>query len=178
MPIRSSWTTTIPAGHRTFDPSNGGPPCPSDRSRVTDLTAYGGLFLSALVAATLLPAQSELLLAALLRSGDWSTSGLLLSASVGNVLGSVVNYGLGRGAEAFRDRRWFPATAAGLARAQRWYSRYGHWSLLLSWMPIVGDPITVAAGLLREPMWRFLLLVTIAKVGRYVVLTIAVLGLE
>ena len=144
---------------------------------MTGLAAYGGLFLSALVAATVLPAQSELVLAALLRSGDWSTAGLLLSASVGNVLGSVVNYGLGRRAEAFRDRRWFPASTAGLARAQRWYHRYGYWSLLLSWMPIVGDPITVAAGLLREPIWRFILLVTIAKVGRYVLLTIAVLGI-
>ncbi|WP_299845794.1 YqaA family protein [uncultured Jannaschia sp.] len=145
---------------------------------MTGLAAYGGLFLSALVAATVLPAQSEFLLAALLRSGDWSTSGLLVSASVGNVLGSVINYGLGRGAEAFRDRRWFPASAAALARAQRWYGRYGHWSLLLSWMPIIGDPITVAAGLLREPIWRFLLLVTIAKVGRYLVLMIAVLGIN
>nr|WP_299653729.1 YqaA family protein [uncultured Jannaschia sp.] len=143
---------------------------------MTELAAYGGLFLSALVAATMLPAQSELVLAALLRSGDWSTSGLLASASVGNVLGSLVNYGLGRGAETFRDRRWFPASATALVRAQRWYRRYGRWSLLLSWMPIIGDPLTVAAGLLREPIWRFLLLVTIAKVGRYVVLTIAVLG--
>ncbi len=139
---------------------------------MTEFTAYGGLFLSALIAATVLPAQSELLLAALLRSGDWSTSGLLASASVGNVFGSLLNYGLGRGAEAFSDRRWFPASAAALARAQRWYGRYGRWSLLLSW----SDPLTVAAGLLREPIWGFLLLVTIAKVGRYVVLTIAVLG--
>ena len=143
---------------------------------MTEFTAYGGLFLSALIAATVLPAQSELLLAALLRSGDWSTSGLLASASVGNVFGSLLNYGLGRGAEAFSDRRWFPASAAALARAQRWYGRYGRWSLLLSWMPVIGDPLTVAAGLLREPIWGFLLLVTIAKVGRYVVLTIAVLG--
>ncbi|WP_367180611.1 YqaA family protein, partial [uncultured Jannaschia sp.] len=97
--------TTILAGHRYFGPSNGGPLRSFDRNQVTELTAYGGLFLSALVAATVLPAQSELLLAALLRSGDWSTAGLLASASVGNVLGSLVNYGLGRGAETFRDRR-------------------------------------------------------------------------
>ncbi|MCR9148580.1 MAG: DedA family protein [Rhodobacteraceae bacterium] len=145
---------------------------------MTGLTVYGGLFLSALVAATILPAQSEIVLAALLRSGEWSTWGLLLSASIGNVLGSLINYGLGRWAETFSDRRWFPASAPALARARRWYAKYGRWSLLLSWMPIVGDPLTVAAGLLREPMWRFLLLVTIAKVGRYVVLAIAVLGLR
>lgn len=145
---------------------------------VTGLTVYGGLFLSALVAATIFPAQSEIVLAALLRSGEWSIWGLLLSASIGNVLGSLINYGLGRWAETFSDRRWFPASAPALARARRWYAKYGRWSLLLSWMPIVGDPLTVAAGLLREPIWRFLLLVTIAKVGRYVVLAIAVLGLR
>ncbi|WP_339690436.1 hypothetical protein [Celeribacter baekdonensis] len=64
-----------------------------------------------------------------------------------------------------------------LARAHRWYAKYERWSLLLSWMSIVGAPLTVAVGLLREPIWRFLLLVTIAKVGRDVVLTIAVLGI-
>lgn len=135
-----------------------------------DVYAYGGLFLSALIAATILPAQSEIVLVTLLRSGEWSTLGLLASASIGNVLGALVNYALGRSAETFRDRRWFPASPKALHRAQDWYGRYGRWSLLLSWVPIVGDPITVAAGLLREPLWRFLLLVTIAKVGRYLVL--------
>lgn len=178
MPIRSSWTTSIPAGRLTFDPADGGSQVPFDRTLVTGLTAYGGLFLSALIAATILPAQSEIVLAALLRSGEWSIWALLVSASIGNVLGSLINYGLGRGAETFSDRRWFPASATALARAQRWYARYGRWSLLLSWMPIVGDPLTVAAGLLREPIWRFLLLVTIAKVGRYAILAVVVLGFE
>ncbi len=135
-----------------------------------DVYAYGGLFLSALIAATILPAQSEIVLVTLLLSGEWSIWGLLVSASVGNVLGSVINYALGRSAEAFRDRRWFPANPRALRRARDWYGRFGRWSLLLSWVPIVGDPLTVAAGLLREPLWRFLLLVTIAKVGRYLVL--------
>lgn len=178
MPIRSSWTTSIPAGRRTFEPAGGDSQVPFDRSPVTGLTAYGGLFLSALIAATILPAQSEIVLAALLRSGEWSIWGLLFSASIGNVLGSLINYGLGRGAETFSDRPWFPASATALARAQRWYAKYGRWSLLLSWMPIVGDPLTVAAGLLREPIWRFLLLVTIAKVGRYAILAVVVLGFE
>lgn len=133
--------------------------------------AYGGLFLSALIAATILPAQSEVVLVTLLLSGDWSVWGLLAVASAGNILGSVINYALGRSADAFRDRRWFPASPEALRRARSWYGKYGHWSLLLSWAPILGDPITVAAGLLREPLWRFVLLVTVAKVGRYAVLT-------
>ena len=143
---------------------------------MTALYAYGGLFVSALVAATILPAQSELVLAALLRSGEWSTAGLLAAASIGNVLGSVMNYLLGRAAGRLGRRRWFPANSVALERAEGRYHRYGRWSLLLSWVPIVGDPITVVAGLLREPFWSFLVLVATAKVGRYLLLAAVVLN--
>ena len=143
---------------------------------MTALAAYGGLFLSAMIAATILPAQSELVLVSLLLSGDFSTLGLLLSASIGNVLGSVINYFLGRFSNRFIGTRWFPAKPAALARARGWYSRYGRYSLLLSWMPIIGDPITVAAGVMREPLWRLVLLVTVAKVGRYLVVAALALG--
>ncbi|SON55378.1 Inner membrane protein YqaA [Hartmannibacter diazotrophicus] len=143
---------------------------------MTDLAVYSGLFLSALIAATILPMQSEAALAGLLLAGSHPVWVLVLAASVGNVLGSVVNWLLGRGIERFRDRRWFPVGPAALDRAQRWYHRYGKWSLLLSWAPIIGDPLTVAAGVLREPFPIFLALVTVAKVGRYLALTAAVLG--
>jgi membrane protein YqaA with SNARE-associated domain len=89
-------------------------------------------------------------------------------ASVGNVLGAVVNWGLGRGIERFAGRRWFPVTPDRLDRAAGWYGRFGRWSLLLSWAPIIGDPLTVAAGVLREPLASFLALVAIAKTGRYI----------
>jgi membrane protein YqaA with SNARE-associated domain len=135
-----------------------------------DLSAYGGLFLAALVAATILPAQSEAVLAGLLVSERYSIIALLAVASAGNILGSVINWLLGRGIEHYRDRRWFPVSPAALTRAEGWYRRYGHWSLLASWMPIIGDPLTVVAGVLREPFLRFLLLVAIAKTGRYLVL--------
>jgi membrane protein YqaA with SNARE-associated domain len=136
----------------------------------SDLSAYGGLFLAALVAATILPAQSEAVLAGLLLSERYSIIALLTVASAGNILGSVINWLLGRGIEHYRDRRWFPVSPAALTRAEGWYRRYGHWSLLASWMPIIGDPLTVVAGVLREPFSRFLLLVAIAKIGRYLVL--------
>ncbi len=84
---------------------------------------------------------------------------------------------LGRAALRFRDRRWFPAGPAALERASRWYGRYGRWSLLLSWAPLIGDPLTVAAGILREPLWSFLLLVATAKFARYTVLAFATLQL-
>lgn len=132
------------------------------------LAILGGLFLSALASATLFPGQSEALLAALAIAGH-SPWALLLAATTGNVLGSWLNWLLGRGIERFRDRRWFPVGPAALERAQRWYARYGKWSLLLSWAPVVGDPLTLVAGVMRESPGVFLLLVTLAKAGRYVV---------
>ncbi|MCW5687652.1 MAG: DedA family protein [Pseudolabrys sp.] len=138
---------------------------------------YSGLFFTALDAATILPAQSEALLAGLLLTGDYSMWALIAVASAGNVLGSVINWLLGRGIERFRDRRWFPVKPGALTRAERWYHRYGRWSLLLSWAPFIGDPLTVVAGVLREPLPVFLALVTIAKVGRYLVLAAVTLSL-
>ena len=140
----------------------------------TDLAAYAGLFLAAFVAATLLPAQSEAVLAGLILSESHRVWLLVLVASVGNVLGSLVNWALGRGIERFRHARWFPVGEAALARAERWYRRWGRWSLLLSWAPIIGDPITVAAGVLRTPLKVFLPLVILAKAGRYSVLALAI----
>ena len=137
---------------------------------MADIAAYGGLFLAALLAATILPMQSEAVLVGLILADRQPLAMLLLVASLGNVLGSVVNYALGRAVERFADRRWFPASPAALERARASYARWGYWSLLLSWVPVIGDPLTVIAGMLREKAWRFLLLVTVAKVGRYLVL--------
>ena len=141
---------------------------------MSDLAAYGGLFLSALLAATILPMQSEAVLVGLLRA-DYAPWLLMAIASIGNVLGAAINWLLGRGIERFRHRKWFPAREADLERAQRWYRRYGKWSLLLSWVPIIGDPITVIAGVLREPFPTFLALVAVAKTGRYLVLALVTL---
>ncbi len=98
-------------------------------------------------------------------------------ATAGNVLGSVVNWALGRFLVRFSDRRWFPVSPAMLDRATRWYARWGRWSLLGAWLPVVGDPLTLAAGVMREPLWRFVLIVTLAKGGRYAVLAWATLRL-
>ncbi len=133
---------------------------------MSDLAAYAGLFTAAFLAATIFPAQSEAALAALLLAGDQPVMTLIIVASVGNVLGAVVNWMPGRGIERFKTWPWFPAKAETLVRAQGWYQRYGKWSLLLSWAPFIGDPITVVAGVMREPLPVFLALVTVAKVGR------------
>ena len=135
-----------------------------------EISGYLGLFLAALVAATILPLQSEVVLVGLQLAEQHSLMLLLLFATVGNVLGSVINWLLGRYIERWRERRWFPVPRDKLARAQGVYQRYGYWSLLLSWAPFIGDPLTLIAGDLREPLWRYLLIVTIAKAGRYVLL--------
>ena len=137
---------------------------------VFDFSVYLGLFLSAFGAASLLPLQSEAVLAGLLLGGAQSAAVLLAVASVGNVLGSVLNAALGRGIERFRERRWFPVSVQRLEQAKHTYRRYGRWSLLLSWVPFIGDPLTLAAGVLREPFPSFIGIVTLAKLGRYLVL--------
>lgn len=142
-----------------------------------DLYAYLGLFAAAFGAATLLPLQSEALLVALLLGSAQPAWMLVLVASLGNVLGSLVNWWLGRYLERYRGRRWFPVSEQRLQQAQRWYGRYGRWSLLLSWLPVIGDPLTLVAGIMREPLWRFTLIVTLAKTLRYTVLAAATLGL-
>ena len=142
---------------------------------LSHLGAYGGLFIVAFLAATILPAQSEAGLAALILASPASVILLVATASLGNVLGSVVNWYLGRSIRRFTGKRWFPANAR-LSRATCWYSRYGRWSLLLSWIPIIGDPLTVVAGIMREPFLRFLLIVGIAKTSRYIV--VAMLALQ
>jgi len=144
---------------------------------VEDLFPLAGLFAVAFVAATILPAQSEAALVALLVLGEQSPILLVIVATIANVLGSVTNWLLGCGIEHYRDRRWFPVSEQALDRAMGWYRRWGRWSLLLSWAPIGGDALTVAAGVLREPFWTFLLLVTLAKAGRYIVLAAITLGL-
>ncbi|MBX9740176.1 MAG: DedA family protein [Beijerinckiaceae bacterium] len=135
-----------------------------------DLAAYAGLFASAFLAASLFPAQSEVVLGGLILAKMQPAWLLIAVASLGNILGSVLNWLLGRGIERYRDKQWFPVSEASLSRAQQFYGRWGRWSLLLSWMPVVGDPLTLVAGVMREPLPSFLVLVAAAKIGRYIVL--------
>ena len=129
--------------------------------------AYFLLFLSAFGAATLLPLQSEAVLVGLLVQTQYSAYLLLAVATIGNVLGSCVNWYLGLKIEQFKDKKWFPVSEKNMLKAEKIYQKYGFWSLLLSWVPIIGDPITLTAGLLKENFVRFLLVVSVAKVSRY-----------
>jgi membrane protein YqaA with SNARE-associated domain len=134
---------------------------------MSHLAVYAGLFAAALLAATFVPFQSEVVLFGLLLTEHYPWWLLVLVASIGNTLGSVINWLLGRYVAHFQHRRWFPARPEVLERAQGWYRRYGQWSLLLSWAPFVGDPLTLVAGVLREPLLNFVVLVAVAKTARY-----------
>ena len=136
------------------------------------LLIYAGLFASAFLAATILPAQSELGLATLLSMGTLPAFWLIAVASIGNILGAVVNWVLGQKFEQLKSKKWFPATASQLEPATKWFQRFGVWSLLFSWLPIIGDPITLAAGFFGVRFGLFLALVAIAKTGRYLAIAI------
>lgn len=134
----------------------------------SDLLSLGGLFLVAFGAATILPFQSEIVFVALQLRGDIAIELIILFASVGNILGSGLNYALGRVLERFHGRRWFPVSDAKLERAREWYLKWGVWTLLFSWAPL-GDALTIVAGVMRTNVWLFFLLVSIAKTIRYIV---------
>lgn len=125
------------------------------------------LFVSAFLAATILPFYSEVVLFALLRDGGDPVL-LVGVATLGNSLLAVVNWWLGRYLLRFRSRRWFYFTDKQIERGQVWFQRYGYWTLLLAWMPVIGDPLTLIAGILRVRLSLFVVLVTIGKGLRYI----------
>ena len=134
---------------------------------MTEFGAFSALLLSAFLSATLLPGSSEAALVGMLAAGKGSPAALVAVATFGNVLGSCVNWLLGRFFAHFRDRRWFPVSPHAYDRSIEWYKRYGVWSLLLAWVPVVGDPLTLAAGVMRTDLRWFLPLVAVGKLARY-----------
>lgn len=137
---------------------------------------YLTLFLTAFGAATILPGFSEVTFATLLLQSpdDWPM--LLIVATTGNTLGGIANWVLGRFLLHWQDRKWFPVSPQHLARASRLFQKYGYALLLLSWLPVIGDPITLAAGVLRARFLPALVLILIGKAARYGVLAWATLA--
>lgn len=133
------------------------------------MLSYGLLFASAFLAATIFPFYSEVLLVALLTEGH-SVWLLWLVATLGNTLGSAVNWVLGRYFLHFEARSWFPFKRRHLDKSQRWFQRYGIWSLLFAWLPVGGDALTFIAGMMRVRFAIFLLLTGLGKGLRYWVL--------
>ena len=130
---------------------------------------YLSLFIISFLAATILPFSSELTLAGLIATSSYNNLSLLIVASLGNVLGSVVNWILGFYSRNLSAKRWFPFKDEQIEKSSKWFNKFGRWSLLFAWVPIIGDPLTLAAGLLRIRFIEFLVLVTIGKVSRYII---------
>ena len=125
------------------------------------------LFASSFIAATIFPAGSEVVLATLNITGDHDKFLLLTIATAGNVLGALVNWFIGYYLIKFKDKKWFPLKKKQLKKYSGIYQKWGVWSLLLAWLPFIGDPLTVMAGIFKTNIWMFLLLVTIGKASRY-----------
>ena len=128
---------------------------------------YLSLFALSFLVATIIPFGSEAYLASLIILNKYNIVFLLISASIGNVVGSVFNWICGYYATYFLKKKWFPIKQKQIDTASSYFFKYGKWSLLLSWVPFIGDPITFVAGTLRYSFFSFFILVSIGKVGRY-----------
>lgn len=137
---------------------------------------YLSLFALSFFVATIIPFASEAYLVSLIILNKYNISLLLISASLGNVLGSFFNWICGYYSNYFIKKRWFPIKQKQIDKASFFFSKYGKWSLLLGWVPFIGDPITFVAGTFKYPLFPFLLLVSIGKVGRYLVLYLLTIG--
>lgn len=126
------------------------------------------LFLVALVSATFIPSQGEIVLFALLATGEYHPWQLVLVACAGNIIGTSINYFIGRYIHHFRHRKWFPVKYKYILKAEHIFKKHGLWTLLLAWVPFIGDPITIVAGVLRVKFWLFLPLAGVGRSLRYV----------
>ena len=133
-----------------------------------------GLFVSSFLAATILPMSSEVILVALLLS-EMNPVVLVIVATVGNVLGSLVNYGIGFLGGTFLQRRVLKVSKAEFEKSEQRFRKWGVWGLLFAWVPIIGDPLTLVAGVLKVNVLLFLLLVTLGKFVRYLVVAYLIL---
>jgi len=131
---------------------------------------YFGLFIASFLAATILPLSSEVVLTALLLNG-LSPAVLVAVATIGNVLGSLTNYALGYWASLEVIKRWLRMSEQDFIKAEQRFTRYGLISLCFAWLPFIGDPITVVAGILRIRLLWFVALVSLGKFARYVVIS-------
>ena len=134
------------------------------------LIPYFQLLIISFLAATILPLSSELVLSTMLLTDSFDKYLLLVVASFGNILGSSVNWYLGKKILIFKDKKWFPANERQIAKGEIYFKKYGIWSLLLAWVPIIGDPLTIVAGILRVKFFTFLILISISKISRYIFL--------
>ena len=136
---------------------------------------YLSLFTVCFLVATIIPFGSEIYFATLLAMGNYNSLLLLIAAATGNILGSVFNWICGYYAAYFLKKKWFLISQNQVDKATNFFLKYGKWSLLFAWVPFLGDPLTFVAGTLKYSFYPFLLLVSIGKIGRYLVIYFSVL---
>ncbi len=125
------------------------------------------MFFVSLISATAIPSQGELVLFALLATDKISPDILLATATAGSACGSAGNWLLGRYITHFQNKKWFPVSKKYLKKAEDIFKKHGPYALFLSWIPFIGDPLTIAAGAARTDFFVFLPIVTLCKFGRY-----------
>jgi len=132
------------------------------------------IFISSLLAATILPFSSEITVVSAV-TNNYLAWLIWLAASLGNTLGAMINWGLGFYIEKCKHHRWFPFKPEEMESAQKTFNRYGVWILLFAWLPIIGDALTLIGGIMRVRLWLFVLLVAIGKSIRYAIVIYATL---
>ena len=144
---------------------------------MNEIEVFITLFISSFISSTILPGHSEITLTTFIFLNKYNIINLIFIASLGNILGSILNWYLGFHFVKFKEKKWFPINKRQLEKASLWFSNYGKWSLFLSWVPFLGDPLTVVAGVLRVPIITFLIIVSISKILRYVIVSLIALNL-
>ena len=138
------------------------------------IIGYLSLFIISFLAATILPFSSELMLASMLSIENYNKTLLITFSSLGNILGSVFNWVLGFYFVKLQNKKWFPFNQEQILKSSQWFEKYGKWSLLFAWVPIIGDPLTFVAGTMKTKFFIFLILVGIGKISRYLFISLLV----
>ena len=138
------------------------------------IIGYLSLFTISFLAATILPFSSELMLASMLSIENYNRTLLITFSSLGNILGSVFNWVLGFYFIKLQNKKWFPFNQEQISKSSQWFEKYGKWSLLFAWVPIIGDPLTFVAGTMKTKFFIFLILVGIGKISRYLFISLLI----
>jgi membrane protein YqaA with SNARE-associated domain len=144
---------------------------------MSSIEVYIILFTSSFASSTILPGHSEITLTALITQKKYEIFYLVFFASLGNVLGSVLNWYLGLYFLKFKNKKWFPFKENQINKVSKSFLKYGKWSLLLSWVPFIGDALTLVAGMFRVPLHQFIIIVSVAKIGRYIFVSLIALSI-
>ena len=143
---------------------------------MSSIEVYIILFTSSFASSTILPGHSEITLIALITQKKYEVFYLVFFASLGNILGSVLNWYLGLYFLKFKNKKWFPFKENHINKVSKSFLKYGKWSLLLSWVPFIGDVLTLVAGMFRVPLNQFVVIVSLAKVSRYIFVSLIALN--